>query len=129
MANPNASGIKVTDIETNVVTYYHAIRAAARDLAIDKRYLEHYIYMDNHKPVLAKYTFELLDPKQEKELKKQNTSQRLEVRDLHTNVVTVYDSIGTAARDLKIKQPSISLYIKDKRVKPFKGRYIFKLAV
>lgn len=127
LANPNASGVKVTDIETNKVTYYHAIRAAARDLGIDKRYIEHYIYIDSQKPVLAKYTFELLDYNKMKNLNVQKTSKRLEVRDIKTNIVTEYDSIGAAARDLNLRQPSISLYIKDGRIKPFKGRYIFKL--
>lgn len=35
--------IEVTDIETNSSTVYTAIRAAARALGIDKRYIENYI--------------------------------------------------------------------------------------
>lgn len=39
----------------------------------------------------------------------------------------MYSSIGAAARALAIKQPSISLYLKDNRTKAFKGKYLFKL--
>ena len=54
-----SSGIKVevTDLEKNTTSTYHAIRAAARGLGIDKRYIEHYIYLKQDKPVLGKYTF------------------------------------------------------------------------
>ena len=37
--------VEVTDLETNNTTTYHAIRAAARALDIDKRYIEHYIFL------------------------------------------------------------------------------------
>src|SRR5260370_3830623 len=53
--------VEVTDIETNTSTIYHAIKAAARALGIDKRYIEHYIYLNQDKPVLGKYIFKLLD--------------------------------------------------------------------
>ena len=47
LSKGQSSGIKVvvTDLETNTSTTYHAIRAAARALDIDKRYIEHYIYL------------------------------------------------------------------------------------
>lgn len=38
--------VEVTDIETNTSTIYHAIKAAARVLGIDKRYIEHYIFLN-----------------------------------------------------------------------------------
>jgi hypothetical protein len=44
---------------TNITTTYHAIRAAARALDIDKRYIEHFIYLKQDKPVLGRYTFKL----------------------------------------------------------------------
>jgi hypothetical protein len=53
--------VEVTGIETNTYTIYHAIKVAARGLGIDKRYIEHYIYLNHNKPVLGKYTFKLLD--------------------------------------------------------------------
>ena len=58
-----SSGIKVevTDVETNTSTTYHAIRAAARALEIDRRYIEHYIYLKQDKPVLGRYTFKLVN--------------------------------------------------------------------
>lgn len=43
LSKAQSSGIKVevTDMETNTSTIYHAIRAAARALDIDRRYIEH----------------------------------------------------------------------------------------
>lgn len=55
--------VEVTDMETNTTTIYHAIRAAARILGIDKRYIEHYIILNEDEPVFARYTFKLLDSK------------------------------------------------------------------
>jgi len=40
---------------------YNAINVAARPLAIDKRYILHYIHLNQDKPVLGKYTFKLLN--------------------------------------------------------------------
>lgn len=51
--------VEVTDLKTNTTTTYHAIKAAARALGIDKRYIEHYIYLTKDKPVLGRYTFRL----------------------------------------------------------------------
>ena len=45
--------IEVTDIKKNTFTTYHAIKAAARALNIDRRYIEHYIYLKQDKPVLV----------------------------------------------------------------------------
>ena len=41
----NSISIEVNDVKTNTITTYHAIRAAARALGIDKRYIENYIYL------------------------------------------------------------------------------------
>jgi len=35
--------------------------------------------------------------------------------------------VTSAAKTLGLYQASISLYLKEKRTKPFKGKYIFKL--
>ncbi|KAK7949978.1 hypothetical protein PG996_016175 (mitochondrion) [Apiospora saccharicola] len=51
-SHPMKIQVEVTDIETNTSTTYHAIKAAARALGIDKRYIEHYIYLNQDKPVL-----------------------------------------------------------------------------
>lgn len=63
LSRAQSSGIKVevTDVETNTSTTYHAIRAAARALEIDRRYIEHYIYLKQDKPVLGRYTFKLVN--------------------------------------------------------------------
>ena len=57
--------IEVTNLEKNTTRRYNAIRAAARALAIDKRYIEHYIYLKQKEPVLGKYTFKLVTAKTE----------------------------------------------------------------
>lgn len=53
-AQPSGIKVEVTDVETP--TIYH-IKSWARHLGIDKRYIEHYIYLNQDKPVLVKYTF------------------------------------------------------------------------
>lgn len=60
-------------------------------------------------------------------IREQSSALKLEVIDVETNVKTIYSSISSAAKALSIRQPSISLYLKDKRIKPFRGKYIFKL--
>jgi len=122
--------VEVTDLETNKVTTYHAIKAAARALDIYKRYIEHYLYLKQDKPVLGRYTFKLnLNTKDNSLISKkvQITSLKLEVTKVETNNITVYPSIGSAAKALGYRQPSISLYLKQNRIKPFKGKYLFKL--
>jgi len=127
--------VEVTDLEAqapNNTTTYHAIRAAARALDIDKRYIEHYIYLNQDKPVLGRYTFKLNLNSDNKSLKLisekvQKTSMKVEVTNVDTQEVTVYSSITAAAKALGYRQPSISLYLKENRTKPFKGKYLFKL--
>jgi len=137
MSIDQTSGVKVevTDVETQTTTTYHAIRAAARALSIDKRYIEHYIYLNQDKPVLDKYTFklissdgEILNPFNDPSVKVQKSSKKIEVTNVETKEVTLYPSIGAAARALGYRQPSISLYLKENRTKPFKGLYLFKWA-
>jgi hypothetical protein len=129
---PSGIEIEVTDLETNNTSTYHAIRAAARALDIDKRYIEHYVYLKQDKPVLGRYTFKLtlnsdhMNTKLINE-KVQKTSKRVEVTDVETKEITVYSSITAAAKALGYRQPSISLYLKENRTKPFKGKYLFKL--
>ena len=127
--------VEVTDLEAqalNNTTTFHAIRAAARALDIDKRYIEHYIYLNQDKPVLGRYTFKLNLNSDNKSLKLisekvQKTSMKVEVTNVDTQEVTVYSSITAAAKALGYRQPSISLYLKENRTKPFKGKYLFKL--
>ena len=126
--------VEVTDLETNNTTTYHAIRAAARALDIDKRYIEHYIYLKQDKPVLGRYIFKLNSDNQSRNLisekgglRPQKTSMKVEVTNVDTKEVTIYSSITAAAKALGYRQPSISLYLKENRTKPFKGKYFFKL--
>ena len=139
MSTDQTSGIKVEviNVETQTSTTYHAIKAAARALSIDKRYIEHYIYLNQDKPVLGKYTFKLisndenLNPFNDPSIKVQKTSKKIEVINVETKEVTLYPSIGAAARALGYRQPSISLYLKENSsgaTKPFKGLYYFKWA-
>ena len=127
--------VEVTDLEAqapNNTTTYHAIRAAARALDIDKRYIEHYIYLKQDKPVLGRYTFKLNLNSDDKSIsliseRVQKTSMKVEVTNVDTKEVTVYSSITFAAKALGYRQPNISLYLKENRIKPFKGKYLFKL--
>lgn len=123
-------GVEVTDIKTNTSTSYHAIRAAARALGIDKRYIEHYIYLKQVKPVFNRYIFKLLNTEGEKinsiVKKVQKTSKKVEVTNVETKEITIYSSISAAAKALNYRQASISLYLKENRTKPFKGLYFFK---
>ena len=52
---------------------------------------------------------------------------KVEVTNIDTKEITIYSSISAAARTLGYRQPSISLYLKENRTKPFKGKYLFKL--
>ena len=52
---------------------------------------------------------------------------KVEVTNVDTKEVTIYSSITAAAKALSYRQPSISLYLKENRTKPFKGKYLFKL--
>lgn len=132
---PTGIEVEVTDLEAqapNNTTTYHAIRAAARALDIDKRYIEHYIYLKQDKPVLGRYTFKLNLNSDDKSInliskRVQKTSMKVEVTNVDTKEVTVYSSITAAAKALGYRQPSISLYLKENRIKPFKGKYLFKL--
>ena len=134
-AQSSSIKIEATDLVTNTSTIYPAIRAAARALSLDKRYIEHYIYLNQDKPVLGKYTFKLiscddknLKPFNDPSVKVQKTSKKIEVTNVQTKEVIIYPSVGAAARALGYRQPSISLYLKDKRTKPYKGLYLFKWA-
>lgn len=83
--------------------------------------------MKQDKPVLGKYTFKLIKSDDKNIEKIQKTSKKIEVINVNTKEVTIYTSIGGAPRALSYRQASISLYIKENRIKPFKGIYLFKL--
>ena len=96
--------VEVADMETNATTY-HAIRTAACILGIDKRYIEHYILLNQVEPVFARYTFKLLDSKDKSPNlinveKVEKTFKKVEVTNVETKEVTIYPSIGAAARAL-----------------------------
>lgn len=126
-AQPNSIKVEVVDLEKNTTTVYAAIKAAARALGIDRRYIEHYIHLNQDKPFLDRYIFKLISSNDKKIEKVQKTSKKVEVTNINTKEVTIYTSIGAAARALGYRQPSISLYLKENRTKPFKGIYLFKL--
>ena len=125
--------VEVADMETNTTTTtYHAIRTAARILGMDKRYIEHYIFLNQVEPVFGRYTFKLLDSKDKSPNlinveKVEKTFKKVEVTNVETKEVTIYPSIGAAARALGYRQASISLYIKENRTNPFKGTHLLKL--
>lgn len=45
----------------------------------------------------------------------------LEVIHIETNITKIYTSLNKEARDLGIRQHNISLFLKDKRSKPYKA--------
>ena len=59
-AQPSSTKVEVTYLETKTTSSYLAIKAAARALGINKRYIEYYIYLNQVKPVLGRYGFKLL---------------------------------------------------------------------
>lgn len=94
----NSIKVEVTDMETNNSTIYNAIKAAARALGISRRYIEHYIFINQDKPVLGRYTFKLVNsnnqnPNLVKVERVQNTSKKVEVTNIETKEVTIYPSI------------------------------------
>lgn len=54
--------------------------------------------MKQDKPVLGKHTFKLNNSNDKKIEKIQKTSKRIEVTNINTKEVTIYSSIGAAAR-------------------------------
>ncbi|KAG0122853.1 GIY-YIG endonuclease ATPase 6 i1 grp IC protein [Tuber indicum] len=126
-AQPNNIKVEVVDLETNTSTVFNAIRAAARALGIDRRYIENYIFLKQDKPVLGKYVFKLIDSNEKNIVKVQKTSKKVEVTNVNTKEITTFPSISATARALGYRQASISLYLKENRIKPFKGIYLFKL--
>lgn len=124
--------VEVTDLKSNTITSYHSIRATSRSLGIDRRYIFNYVYLNQDNPVLGRYIFKFINNKignydLVNEQKVQKASKRVEVTNVITNEVTVYPTIGAAARVLGYRQASISLYIIENRTNPFKGVHIFKL--
>jgi len=124
--------VLMKDKQTGVETVISSIRTTARILGIDKRYIENYIFLKDKKLVFDRYSFDLQD--KEKYILKRNSysslqpsSQKIEVIDVTTNTSTIYPSMTTAGKSLGIRQPCISLYLKDKRTKPYRGKWIFKL--
>lgn len=119
--------IEVTDLELNTKTIYHAIKAAAKSLDLDKRYIENYIYLNQTEPIFGRFHIKKIGEPRLKRLDRQVTARKIEVTDLLENVTKTYHSISLAARSLGLRQASVSLYLKESRKKPFKGRYIFKV--
>lgn len=115
-AQSNGIKVEVTDLETNTSTAYHAIKAAARALDIDRRYIEHYIYLKQDKPVLGRYTFKLVSLEGESVNlvnvgKVQKTSMKVEVTNVETKEVTMYPSIGAAASTLSLIKSGTIIWV------------------
>lgn len=119
--------INMFDINTKTSTTFSSIRKATRYLNIDKRYILNNIYVNKDKPVLNKYIFTILNNKDNSRFIKQKQSKNIEVIDLQTKEVKTYLSIGSAGRDLGLRQTSISTYLASNKIKPFKNRYIINL--
>jgi hypothetical protein len=119
--------VQVTDLKLNgQKTEYHAIRAAAKALGLDRRYIENFIYLNQTEPVLGRYTFKKIGISEVVNTGKQVSSQKVEVTDLLTNRVSTFVSVSLAAKSLGVRQTSISLYLKEGRKTPYRKRYLFK---
>lgn len=56
-SNRRGQKIEVTDLKLNKKTEYHAIKAAALDLGISRRYIENFIHLNQTEPVMDRYLF------------------------------------------------------------------------
>src|SRR5438874_5577757 len=119
--------IQVIDILTNIVTVYSSIRATSKSLNINKIAIINYINLKKADPVLDRYTFVKMDKPSTIRNNIQKSSLKIEVTDIETGSKKIYPSVTSAAKTLGLYQASISLYLKEKRTKPFKSKYIFKL--
>lgn len=72
----------MVDLETNTSTLYDAIKGAARALSIDRRYIEHYIYLNQDKPILSRYILKLINFNKKIE-KAQKISKKIEVTNVN----------------------------------------------
>lgn len=130
LSRSQTSGMKVevTDVQTNTSTVYHAIRAAARALSIDKRYIEHFLNLNQTKPVFDRYTFKLINSESNvKPINIQKTNKSVEVTNVVTKEVTIYHSVSAAAKAIGCRQTSISQYLIKKSTHPYRKLYIFRL--
>jgi len=129
-SQPTCQVIEIKDVLTNTATVYPSARAAARALGIHKKVVENFIYSVKIDTILGRY---ICIKKGVPLAIKDNISSnsiKLEVTNIESvSTKIVYSSIGSAARALGLHQASISLYIKEERSKPFKGKYLFKLVV
>jgi hypothetical protein len=87
-------------------------------------------YIDLIKPrynifptVGSKFNYVFTEEEKIRMSKSQPSCIKLEVLDLETNITTVYNSIGAAAKALGILHRRISEYFSRNQKKPFKGRY------
>jgi hypothetical protein len=86
-AQKTGQPVEVTDLELGSKTEYHAIKAAAKALGIDRRYIENYIHLNQTEPVLGRYTFKLVGEPKVENVRKQASSQAVEVTDLGSGLL------------------------------------------
>lgn len=52
--------IEVLDLDLDTITIYHTVKAAARALNINFKYILNFFYLNQAKPVLGRYIFKKL---------------------------------------------------------------------
>jgi hypothetical protein len=119
----------VTDLLTNSTIIYTSIRRAARELNIDRHYILHFINLNQTKPVLDRYLFAIKNEDKKRltnfdKVLTQPNSKPIKIVDIISFEECIYPSIGAAARELGIRQSSISTYLKSYKKKPFKNQYL-----
>lgn len=117
----------VIDILDDTVTQYHAIKAAARKLNIDRRIITKALKSETEMIISDRYIFKSLGEMENLGNKVQASSKTISVLDLETNIKTTYESITSAANALNVYPQSLNTYLKNKSDKPFKNRYILNL--
>ena len=118
--------VKVTNLETNVLTEYVSLREAAKSLNTNKTTLKEYILNSKAYKGIYKLESALSASSFDSNYLNHPASKKIEVIDLELNTVTSYTSIRAAARDLEIGYNSIAMYLKRNQKSPYKGRYVFK---
>lgn len=127
--NAQSTMLKVysIDILTNERRDFISINEAIRELKLNKREAKNNLNLNNSTPCNSRYNLFYLDKQVSINPSiKQKFSKPIQIKDIDTNIITQYPSVGTGARAIGERQSSISTYLSKVRLQPFKGRYIIK---
>ena len=109
--------IEVIHKETNIITMYSSLSKAAKDLKTTSKTLKSYI--KDKTLFRGEYEIKAGNPK--------SIALRVEVTNLETNTIDVYDSIRKAAIGLNTSVSVINRSLSNGTLKPLKGKYKIEL--